>query len=371
MRDGRFRVEANEWGAVRLLSEAGVPFVAGPTLNIYNPETLDVLAGLGATRWLPPVEMSRDALAALLEHAPAGMETEVFAYGRLPLAFSARCFTARHYNLPKDDCQFRCLDHPDGLLLSTREGEPFLTLNGIQTQSAGVYNLIGELPALRELGIASLRLSPQSRHMGRVVEAFRMALAGEGGAAEATGARHARAGGRRLLAWPRGPRIGAAARNTPDMLITRRLEFDAGHRIPHHASHCRHLHGHRYALEITLSGQIVRTEGASEQGMVLDFSEVKTIANESLVNLWDHAFLVYRGRSRGGGISGFPPRNTRPSCCDVVPTAENLAAEAFRILDAAYLGTYGNRLQTGAGAALRNAQQLGRRDAASEQPDLE
>lgn len=182
--DGRFRVEANEWGAVRLLSEAGVPFVAGHTLNVYNPETLDVLAGLGAQRWLPPVEMSRATLAALLERAPAGMETEVFAYGRLPLAYSARCFTARHYNLPKDDCQFRCLDHPDGLALTTREGEAFLTLNGIQTQSAGVYSLIGELPALRELGIASLRLSPQSRHMGRVVEAFQAALAGETGAAE-------------------------------------------------------------------------------------------------------------------------------------------------------------------------------------------
>jgi len=112
------------------------------------------------------------------------METELFADGRLPLAYSARCFTARHYNLPKDDCQFRCLDHPDGLALTTREGEAFLTLNGIQTQSAGVYSLIGELPALRELGIASLRLSPQSRHMGRVVEAFQAALAGETGAAE-------------------------------------------------------------------------------------------------------------------------------------------------------------------------------------------
>jgi len=182
--DGRFRVEANEWGAVRLLSEAGVPFVAGPTLNVYNHETLDVLAGLGAQRWLPPVEMSRASLASLLERAPTGMETEVFAYGKLPLAYSARCFTARHYNLPKDDCQFRCLDHPDGLALATREGAPFLTLNGIQTQSAGVYSLIGELPALRELGVASLRLSPQSRHMGRVVEAFRAALAGEDGAAE-------------------------------------------------------------------------------------------------------------------------------------------------------------------------------------------
>src|SRR5512139_534837 len=183
--DGRFQVEANEWGAVRLLSEAGVPFVAGPTLNVYNHETLDVLAGLGASRWLPPVEMSRATLAALLEHAPAGMETEVFAYGRLPLAYSARCFTARHYNLPKDDCQFRCLDHPDGLALATREGAPFLTLNGIQTQSAGVYSLIGELGALLELGVASLRLSPQSRHMGRAIAAFQAALAGEGGAAEA------------------------------------------------------------------------------------------------------------------------------------------------------------------------------------------
>jgi collagenase-like PrtC family protease len=182
--DGRFLVEANEWGAVRLLSEAGVSFVAGPTLNVYNPETLAVLAGLGARRWLPPVEMSRATLAALLERAPAGMETEVFAYGKLPLAYSARCFTARHYNLPKDDCQFRCLDYPDGLPLATREGESFLTLNGIQTQSAGVYNLIGELAALRELDLASLRLSPQSRHMGRVVDAFQAALAGETNAAE-------------------------------------------------------------------------------------------------------------------------------------------------------------------------------------------
>jgi collagenase-like PrtC family protease len=178
--DGRFLIEANEWGAVRLLAEAGAAFVAGPTLNVYNPETLDVLAGLGATRWLPPVEMSRDTLASLLEHTPAAeMETEVFAYGKLPLAYSARCFTARHYNLPKDDCQFRCLDHPDGLSLSTREGEAFLTLNGIQTQSAGVYNLINELPALRELGVATLRLSPQSHHMGRIIDAFHAALAGK------------------------------------------------------------------------------------------------------------------------------------------------------------------------------------------------
>ena len=179
-----FRVEANDMGAARLLHEQDIPFVAGQTLNIYNPDTLQLMAKLGAMRWVLPMEMSRAALAPMQAARPDGMETEVFAYGRMPLAFSARCFTARHYNLPKDDCQFRCLDHPDGLALATREGAPFLTLNGIQTQSAGVYSLIGELPSLRELGVACLRLSPQSRQMGRVVEAFRAALAGETGAAE-------------------------------------------------------------------------------------------------------------------------------------------------------------------------------------------
>jgi collagenase-like PrtC family protease len=182
--DGRFLVEANEWGAVRLLAQAGADFVAGSTLNVYNPDTLEVLAGLGAKRWLPPVEMPRTTLAALLARAPRRMETELYAYGKLPLAFSARCFTARHYNLQKDNCQFRCLDHPDGLTLSSREHRAFLTLNGIQTQSAGVFSLIRELPALRELNINTLRLSPQARHMGRVVQAFAAALAENNGPAD-------------------------------------------------------------------------------------------------------------------------------------------------------------------------------------------
>ena len=174
---GRFLVEANEWGAVRLLAEAGASFVAGPTLNAYNPDTLALLGELGAKRWVPPVEMPREMLAAMA--IPEGMETELFAYGRLPLAFSARCFTARHYNLQKDDCQFRCLDHPDGLTMRTREGEDFLTLNGIQTQSAKVMSLAHRVDELRAAGVHILRLSPQSRQMGRVVELFRALLAGD------------------------------------------------------------------------------------------------------------------------------------------------------------------------------------------------
>ena len=127
------------------------------------------------------------------------------------------------------------------------------------------------------------------------------------------------------------------------MFITRRLEFDAGHRIPNHASQCRHLHGHRYVLEITLSGEIIRTEGAAEQGMVMDFSDVKSIANDVLVKRWDHAFLVYRGdRAVVDFLASLPEHKT--VVLPVVPTAENLAAEAFRILDAAYIDTYGNQL---------------------------
>ncbi|MBI5437543.1 MAG: U32 family peptidase [Nitrosomonadales bacterium] len=166
-----FRVEANDMGAVRLLANK-MPFVAGSTLNIYNPQTLDMLAGMGATRWVIPVEMSHEALVAVLHNSQSKPETEVFAYGRLPLAFSARCFTARHYNLQKDDCQFKCLDYEDGLTLKTREGQPFLNLNGIQTQSALVYNLIGELDTLQSAGIDVVRISPQAHHTGKILQLF-------------------------------------------------------------------------------------------------------------------------------------------------------------------------------------------------------
>lgn len=128
------------------------------------------------------------------------------------------------------------------------------------------------------------------------------------------------------------------------MFITRRLEFDAGHRIPNHNSQCRHLHGHRYAIEITLSGKVIQAEGLSEQGMVMDFSDVKRIAQEKLVNVWDHAFLVYRGdKTVCDFLSTMPGHKT--VIFDVVPTAENLAQAAFDLLDPAYQDSFGNHLK--------------------------
>ncbi len=174
-----FLAEANDMGAVRILHAEKRPFVAGPFLNVFNSATLAMLARLGATRWVMPVEMSAEALRALQTDRPAGMETEVFAYGRLPLAFSARCFTARHYNLNNDDCQFKCLDHAEGLTLKTREGQDFLTINGIQTMSAQSYNLLHEIPDMLQMRIDIARISPQKAHIGEIIAAFDAARRGE------------------------------------------------------------------------------------------------------------------------------------------------------------------------------------------------
>ncbi len=128
------------------------------------------------------------------------------------------------------------------------------------------------------------------------------------------------------------------------MQITRRLEFDAGHRIPHHKSQCRHMHGHRYAIEITLSGAIIEIEGISEQGMVMDFTDVKNIAYTHIAGVWDHAFLVYTGDTQVIDFLKTLPEH-KTVALPFIPTAENLAAEAFRILDKAYQDTYGNNLR--------------------------
>ena len=127
------------------------------------------------------------------------------------------------------------------------------------------------------------------------------------------------------------------------MRITRRLEFDAGPRIPNHDSQCRHLHGHRYAIEITLRGDIIDTEGAPDQGMVMDFAQIKAIARRELVDAWDHAFLVYDGDRRLVDFLGTIPGH-KTIILDRVPTAENLALEAFRILDRHYRAHYAGHL---------------------------
>ena len=171
-------VEANDTGAVGLLQQRGLPFVAGPHLNIYNAATLALYQRWGAQRWVPPLEMPAQRVQAIAGALPQ-LDTEVFAWGRMPLAFSSRCFTARHAGLNKDSCEFRCLAHPDGMPLRTREQQGFLQINGTQTQSAACHSLLDELHTLPALGVNAIRLSPHSQHFAAVVHWAAARLRGE------------------------------------------------------------------------------------------------------------------------------------------------------------------------------------------------
>lgn len=180
--DGGFRIEANDMSAVQICRKRQLPFVGGPSLNVYNLDSLRLLQADGLFRLVLNVEFNRALLAELRDAAEqAGQplpELEMLAWGRLPLSWSARCFTARALDLAKDQCGFRCIDYPDGLPLDTREGQPFLTLNGVQVQGAEVCDLLPELDELDAAGIGLLRLSPQAQEMGAVVQRFHDALVG-------------------------------------------------------------------------------------------------------------------------------------------------------------------------------------------------
>lgn len=177
-------IEANDMAAVELISNQKLPFVAGTSINIYNAYTLQVLYRAGLKRWVMPVELNRTALENILIDAKKlgfseDIETEIFSYGRLPLAYSARCFTARAKDLPKDNCQLACLEYPDGIPLHTQENQSLFTINGIQTQSGQIYNLLGDCANMRELGVDIVRISPTGTDTFDVVEKFSQAINGE------------------------------------------------------------------------------------------------------------------------------------------------------------------------------------------------
>lgn len=174
--NGQFLVEANDMSAVQLLRERGLPFVGGPSLNVYNPAALRLLREDGLRRLVLGVEQGREVIGEFRASGEPMPELEITGWGRLPLSYSARCFTARALDLAKDDCGFRCIEHPDGLPLASREGAPFLTINGIQVQTAGHCDLGPELDELRAAGIDLLRIYPQAQGTAEVVARFRDAI---------------------------------------------------------------------------------------------------------------------------------------------------------------------------------------------------
>jgi collagenase-like PrtC family protease len=102
----------------------------------------------------------------------------VQVFGRQSLALSARCYHARAHGRTKDTCRFVCENDPDGLVLATLEGKPFLVANGVQTLSWEYLNLAQEIPALKAAGVTRYRLSPHSCDMVQVATVFRGVLDG-------------------------------------------------------------------------------------------------------------------------------------------------------------------------------------------------
>lgn len=198
-------VEVND---VSGLLDRAAPFVAGPLLNVYNEAAAKELADRGCVRLCANVELSLEAVGAIALSCP-GLEIEIFAFGRLPLALSGRCYHARRHGLHKDACQFVCERDPDGLRLSTLEGRGFLAVNGVQTLSDGVQLADLAPRALAGAGVTALRLSPHTSDMVAVAGAYRAFLDGRL-EAEALRARVEAAG-------PPGPLINGYLRGAPGM----------------------------------------------------------------------------------------------------------------------------------------------------------
>ena len=179
--NGDLLIEANDLGTVQLAREAGLPFVCGPAINAYNADVLRLLLKSGMRRWVMPVELSRDWLIRLVEdlgEERRRFEVEVFAYGHLPLAYSARCFTARSLDRPKDNCELACIHYPTGRLANSREGQKVFNLNGIQTQSGYCYNLGNELAGMDGL-VDVVRLSPEGMETLAMLDRFKANQRGE------------------------------------------------------------------------------------------------------------------------------------------------------------------------------------------------
>lgn len=175
--NGEFLLEASDLGVVNLCAERKLPFVAGHALNCYNAVTLRLLLKQGMVRWCMPVELSRDWLVNLLDQCETlgirqQFEVEVLSYGHLPLAYSARCFTARSENRAKDECETCCIKYPTGRSMRSQEDQQVFVLNGIQTMSGYVYNLGNELTSMQGL-VDVVRLSPMGSETFAMLEAFK------------------------------------------------------------------------------------------------------------------------------------------------------------------------------------------------------
>ncbi len=176
-----FGIEANDLAAVEALHALGKSIIGGPFLNIYNAHTLKLLVKDGLTHWSLPVELGRADLEEMLNQIKQqniNVKTELMVHGYLPLALSARCFTARALGRQKDDCKRICIDYPTGFEVDSQEDQRLFNINGIQTLSGKVLDLLDQMPEIRALNLDSIRICPSQYDMSEIIRAYDQAVQG-------------------------------------------------------------------------------------------------------------------------------------------------------------------------------------------------
>jgi len=175
-------VEANDMSVLNIVDPLEREVFAGPHITTYNVPSLEFLSSIGVRRAAFPVEMPRDAVAYNIENT--GVFAEVFAHGKVPLAFSWRCYTSRAYGLSKSECRHDCANFPDGMELKNVDGVPVFTVNGTTLLSADTYTLVELVEDLASIGVGALRVSPQHKGTAKVADIFRKRMDGRIGPGE-------------------------------------------------------------------------------------------------------------------------------------------------------------------------------------------
>ena len=127
--------------------------------------------------------------------------------------------------------------------------------------------------------------------------------------------------------------------------IKRFVETDTGHRVPNHKSKCKHMHGHRYRWEAVIEGDIIEKSGVSEEGMLMDFSDISKILEKYIHDIVDHSFIVYEKDVLGIEALEILGDEHRTLKVPFIPTAENLAKWAFEQVEPHIVSKYGQTIQ--------------------------
>jgi len=172
-----YAIEANDMSVLNIVDPSKREVRAGPHITAYNAPSIEFLKEIGVRHVTFPVELPRESI--LYNIRETGIEGEVFVHGKVPLAFSWRCYTSRSFGLGKTNCRHHCAKYPDGMELKTMDSEPLFTVNGTTLLSASTYTLVESVEDLGEIGVKSMRISPQYRGTGKVVELFRRRMRGE------------------------------------------------------------------------------------------------------------------------------------------------------------------------------------------------